>query len=115
MQKLMPEPTLTLVHVLAADPPENGKIRTRSTVRTGVVQSGDRLWFEGVDRKRRDLTVVSVDHGDRWSTIVFSGRPQDLARIVTGTYVHSQSGAGSAIACKPWWPAGRTWHTSHNA
>ena len=87
----MNEQNLTLLHVLAADPPDNGKIKTRSTVRTGTPKAGDRLWFAGADRERRVLTVVSVKHSARWSTIVFSGLHRDLGEIVTGTYIQGQT------------------------
>jgi hypothetical protein len=87
----MAEQNLTLLHVLAADPPENGKIRTRSTVRTGAPKIGDRYWFEDADRRRGTLTVVSLKPSPRWWTIDFSGLQQDLNRIVTGTYIRGQA------------------------
>jgi len=83
----MAESKLTLLHVLAADPPEDGRIRTRSTVRTGTPKVGDRYWFEDADRQRRTLTAISLTPSPRWWTIVFSGLPQDLSRIATGTYI----------------------------
>lgn len=87
----MTETTLTLIHILAVQPDSPGSIRTKGTVRTGEARIGDRLWFEGADRKRRQLTVVSIEHTPRWSTIVFSGRRPDLERVVTGTYIRGQS------------------------
>jgi hypothetical protein len=89
--KKMADPKLKLLHVLAADPPENGKIRTRSTVRSGAPKVGDRFWFEDPDRNRRTLTVVSLNPSPRWWTIVFSGLQQDLKRIVTGTYIRGEA------------------------
>lgn len=83
----MAEQNITLLHVLAADPPENGQVRTRSTVRAGVPKVGEKYWFEDIDRVRRMLTVLSLTPSPRWWTIVFSGLEQDLGRIVTGTYI----------------------------
>ena len=90
MKREMAEESLTLLHVLAAEPPESGTIRTRSTVRSGEPRVGDRYWFEDADRKRRTLKVESIYPSARWSTIVFSGLPQDLNRVVTGTYIRGQ-------------------------
>ena len=90
-EEKMAEQTLTLLHVLAAEPPENGTIRTRSTVRTGAPKVGDRYWFEDTDRKRRSLKVESIKPSPRWWTIVFSGPYEDLCRIVTGTYIRGQA------------------------
>jgi hypothetical protein len=86
----MAEQNLTLLHVLAADPPENGQIRTRSTIRAGAPKVGGRYWFEDADRNRGTLTVVSLKASPRWWTIVFSGLQRDLGRIVTGTYIRGQ-------------------------
>lgn len=87
----MAEGSLTLLHVLAAEPPASGTIRTRSTVRSGEPRVGGRYWFEDADRKRGTLKVESIDPSPRWWTIVFSGPPQDLTRIVTGTYIRGQA------------------------
>lgn len=87
---------LTLIHVLAAEPLPDGSTKTRSTIRSGSVVAGDRLWFEDGRRKRHILTVRSVDHSPRWSTIVFSGSSQDLENLGTGAYLHSQVQAGVA-------------------
>jgi hypothetical protein len=98
--KTIPQRGLTLVHVLAAEPLEGGSIKTRSTVRTGRVEPGDRLWFEGTGGSRHTLTVVSVVHTPRWATIGFSGQPEHLARVRTGTYLHAQPAAAVGGAAR---------------
>lgn len=90
-RKTMAEQVFTLLHVLAAELPQNGRIRTRSTVRTGTPKVGERYWFEDAERNRGMLTVVSLKPSPRWWTIDFSGLPQDLVRIRTGTYVRGET------------------------
>ena len=81
----------TLLHVLAEEPPANGRIRVRATVRTGSPKIGDRLWFEEVDRERRALIILSMEDSPRWCTIEFRGLEADLDRIATGTYLHGET------------------------
>jgi hypothetical protein len=88
---------LTLIHVLAGEPPCHGSVKARTTVRTGTVNSGDSVWYERADGTRYTLTVVSVDHTARWATIVFSGPSEALAGIHTGTYI--RSGVPRAFDC----------------
>ena len=80
-----------MLHVLAADPPMNGRVRTRATVRTGAPKVGDRLWFADGERVRRVLTIVVIEASPRWWTIEFLGPEADVRRVVTGTYL--QGGA----------------------
>jgi hypothetical protein len=98
--------TLTLIHVLAAERPEGGTIRTRSTVRVGNAAPGDRFWYEGVDRTAHALTVISVHHSTRWATIVFAGLPDALSGIGAGTYIRSQSGEAPLVSSPPSSPGG---------
>jgi hypothetical protein len=104
--------TLTLVHVLAVDPPQGGTVKTRSTVRTGSPAIGDCLSFEGADGKAQVLTVVSIEHSPRWSTIVFTGTPEALAGVATGTYLRATSAVAQAPAPRPWWPTSRDSRTT---
>ena len=83
--------TLTLIHVLAADPPRGGKVRTRSTVRSGEPRVGDLFWFERTDRHRRGLTIASIERSPRWLTIDLRGSPEDLGRITAGTYLYRKA------------------------
>lgn len=78
----------TLIHVLAADPPSGGQVRTRSTLRTGEPCVGDLVWFEGTHRQRRALTIVSMERTPRWLTIDLRGSPEDIGRIAAGTYLY---------------------------
>lgn len=81
--------TQTLLHVLAVEPPEGTTILARCSVRSGTVRAGNRLWFADAEGVRRELEVRSVQPSSRWLTIVFSGRPEDLPQIVTGTYLRT--------------------------
>jgi hypothetical protein len=103
----MKNATLTLIHVLAADPPQDGTVKTRSTVRTGSPAIGDCLSFESADGKQHRLTVVSIEHSSRWSTIVFEGAAEDLSDVVTGTYLHAAFVVAAAPIPRPWWSTSR--------
>lgn len=103
-EEQMKNVTLTLIHVLAADPPRGGTVKTRSTVRTGAPAIGDCLSFESADGKKHRLTVVSIEHSSRWSTIAFEGAAEDLSEVVTGTYLHATSAVAPAPIPRPWWP-----------
>lgn len=83
--------TQTLLHVLAAEPPEGNTVLTRCTIRSGAVHAGDRLCFMDAEGTPRELEVRSVQPSPRWSTIVFAGHPEHLFRIVTGTYVRTSA------------------------
>lgn len=97
----------TLIHVLGADPQANGTIKTRSTIRTGVPKAGDHLSFTGTDHVRRHVTLVSVMHTERWSTILFAGSPDDLVWITTGTYIHAVEQGADDESARPDKPASR--------
>lgn len=83
--------TQTLLHVLAAEPPQGDSVLTRCTVRAGSVRAGDCLCFASPNGTQRNLEVRSVVDSLRWSTIVFSGHPDDLRELATGAYVRTRS------------------------
>ena len=85
----MMETINTLIHVLATHAAEDGRIRTRVTIRLGNPKPGDRVWYEGVDREHRILTVMSVERASRMTTVVFAGRAEDIGGLIRGTYLYA--------------------------
>lgn len=77
-----------LIHALAIHAEKAGTVRARVTVRLGKPVVGDRLWFEGTDRIRRELEIIDIKRSDRLSTITFSGTDDDLKYFVGGTYLY---------------------------
>jgi len=85
----MMETINTLIHVLATHAVEDGRINTRATIRLGDPKPGDRVWYEGVDREHRILTVMSVERASRMTTVVFAGRAEDIGGLIRGTYLYA--------------------------
>ena len=108
----MKNATLILIHVLAADPPQGETVKSRSTVRAGSPAVGDCLWFESADGKEHVLTIVSIENSSRWSTIVFTGTPEALSGVATGTYLRATSAVAHAPVPGPWWPTSRDSRTT---
>lgn len=79
----------TLIHVLATHPGEPDSLRTRVTIRLGCPSPGDRVWYEGIDRQRRFLTIASVEQGARLSSVVFTGTAENISGLARGTYVYA--------------------------
>ena len=77
-----------LIHALAIHRETTGTVRARVTLRMGDPALGDRLWFEGTDRVRRELEIVEITRADRLSTVTLSGAEIDLQHLVGGTYLY---------------------------
>jgi hypothetical protein len=77
-----------LIHVLAVHSNGANQVHARATLRLGEPKPGDMIWFQGTDRVKHELKIVSVERSSRLWTIVLSGAESDLERLVGGTYLY---------------------------
>jgi len=80
-----------LIHILAVRRVSANRIQARATLRLGDPKPGETLWFEGIDRARRRLDLISVKRTKRLSTILLEGMQPDLDHLVGGMYVYGGS------------------------
>jgi hypothetical protein len=78
-----------LIHALSVRFDEDPSIcRIRATIRAGSPSDGDVVYFEGLDRLRRELVIRRVRQSPHLYTIWLQGVEHDVKALLPGTYLH---------------------------